>query len=157
VVRRLTHAPLEIAALIEETGDGGSGALVVFVGTVRDVSDGRAVAAITYTAHDALCEKVLADLEANILHRFPVRRCLIRHRLGRLAVGEASVLIVVRSAHREVAWEASRAAIDELKLRAPIWKEEHLVGGGSRRVPGVPLVTKGGSGERDAPPKDPFR
>ncbi len=148
---RLTKTPLDVAAMIEETEDGGSGALVVFVGTVRDRNAGRGVEAITYSAQEPLCERVLRDLEASILSRYSVRRCLIRHRVGRLEVGEASVAIVIRAAHREEAWEASRAAIDELKRSAPIWKQEHLAGGGDRRPAGVPLSGGADDGNRRVP------
>jgi molybdopterin synthase catalytic subunit len=137
--RWVCETSLELEPLLRETEDHGSGALVIFYGTVRDENDGRPVHAMTYEAHVSLAEKVLGEIEQEVLTRFAVRRCRIQHRVGRLQLGEPSVLIVVRSAHRADAYAASRYAIDELKQRAPIWKEEHYAGGESRYLEGVPL------------------
>ena len=89
-----------------------------------------------------LAEKVLQEIEAEVIEKFGVRRCRVQHRIGHLELGEPSVLIVVRAGHRAEAYEASRYAIDELKERAPIWKEEHYTDGDSRYLDGVPLRTK---------------
>lgn len=137
--RWISSEPLDLNELLRETEDPGSGALVVFCGTVRDENQGRPVQAVGYEAHLALAEKALRELEADMLRRFGLRRCRIQHRLGTLALGEASVLIVVRAAHRAEALAAAGYAIDELKRRVPIWKEEHYQGGESRYLAGVPL------------------
>ena len=97
---------------------------------------------MTYEAHVALAEKVLQDLEAEVLARFPVRQCRIVHRIGPLALGEVSVYVVVRAGHRGEAFDAARYAIDETKQRVPIWKEEHYVDGASRYLDGTPLTRK---------------
>lgn len=140
--RWIVAAPLALEPLLQETEDPASGALVVFCGTVRDHNDGRPVESMTYEAHVALAEKVLAEIEGEVLARFGVRRCRIQHRIGHLALGEPSVLIVVRAGHRDAAYAASRYAIDEIKQRAPIWKEEHYADGDSRYLDGVPLTRK---------------
>jgi len=137
--RWLTEEPLDLNALIEETEDPGSGALVMFVGTVRDHNDGKPVEAVTYEAYTPLAEKALRDLEQEVLERFPVRRCRIQHRVGHLKLTEPSVAIVVRAAHRREAFEAAEWAIDELKKRVPIWKEEHYTTGKPKFLEGVPL------------------
>lgn len=140
--RWVQESPLELEPLLRETADPASGALVVFYGTVRDHNDGRPVRSMAYEAHVSMAEKVLAAIEAEVLEKFDVRRCRIVHRIGHLALGEPSVIIVVRSAHRADAYAASRYAIDELKQRAPIWKEEHYADGDSRYLDGIPLARK---------------
>lgn len=140
--RWICDTSFDLAALLSETEDVSSGALVIFYGTVRDENDGQPVHSMTYEAHVALAEKVLAEIEQEALTRFQVRRCRIQHRIGLLQLGEPSVIIIVRAAHRGAAYDASRYAIDELKQRAPIWKEEHYVGGESRYLDGVPLTKK---------------
>lgn len=140
--RWVTETPLDLAALLAETDDPACGGLVVFGGTVRNENEGRPVRAVTYEAHIALAEKVLRELETEVLARFPVRHCRIQHRIGTLRLGEPSVYIVVRAGHRAEAFDAAEYAIDELKQRVPIWKEEHYVEGGSRYLDGVPLQRK---------------
>ena len=140
--RWIQEAPLELEPLLQETADPGTGALVVFFGTVRDHNDGRPVRSMTYEAHVSMAEKVLAAIEAEVVERFDVQHCRIVHRVGHLELGEPSVIIVVRAAHRDAAYRASRYAIDELKQRAPIWKEEHYADGDSRYLDGVPLTRK---------------
>jgi molybdopterin synthase catalytic subunit len=135
----LTTDPLDLAALLDETGDERSGALVVFGGTVRNSNDGRPVAGIHYSAHAPLAEKTLTDIEQETLSRFDIRQCRILHRVGDLSLREFSVLVVVRAAHRAAAFDAARYAIDTLKQRVPIWKEELYPEGDSRFLEGTPL------------------
>ena len=141
--RWLTEKPLELEKLLQETEDLSSGGLVIFCGTVRNENEGRRVHAITYEAHSALVERVLCELEEEVLSNFDVRRCRIQHRVGTLQLGESSVIIVVRAAHRAEAFEAAHYAIEELKKRAPIWKEEHYETGESRFLNGTPLKSNG--------------
>ncbi|NLX08779.1 MAG: molybdenum cofactor biosynthesis protein MoaE [Chloroflexi bacterium] len=140
--RWILDTPLQLEPLLAETEDPASGALVIFYGTVRNENDGQPVHSMTYEAHATLAEKVLAEIEQEALERFGVRRCRIQHRIGTLQLGETSVLIVVRAAHRDAAYRASRYAIDAIKQRAPIWKEEHYISGESRYLDGVPLQQK---------------
>lgn len=131
---KLTTEALDLAQLLADTADVQCGALVVFGGTVR-LDDG--VQQIDYTAYVPLAEKTLAQIEQETCARFGVRHCRLIHRLGAVALGELSVLVVVRAAHRGQAFDAARYAIDELKKRAPIWKEEHFKNGRSGFVEGV--------------------
>jgi molybdopterin synthase catalytic subunit len=135
----ITDQPLQLATLLRETEDPGSGGLAIFCGTVRNENEGKLVRAITYEAHVPLAENVLRALEEEVLSHFDVRRCRIQHRVGTLQLGESSVIVVVRAAHRAEAFQAAQYAIDELKQRAPIWKEEHYETGGSRFLEGTPL------------------
>ncbi len=137
----LTENELDLASLLAETGTAEAGALVVFGGTVRIENDGKCVNGMTYSAYAPLAEKTLADIEAECLRKFSILRCRLLHRTGTLKLGELSVLIVVRAAHRAAAFEAARWAIDTLKQRVPIWKEEHYADGVSVHLAGVELKT----------------
>lgn len=114
----------------------------MFVGTVRDHNEGRPVTGITYEAHPLLANQALAAVEAAARRRYDIRSCRIVHRTGVLKLGDASVAIVVRSAHRAAAFDALRFAIDELKVKAPIWKLEHYADGSEAYLKGVSLLTQ---------------
>ncbi|MGH8461883.1 MAG: molybdenum cofactor biosynthesis protein MoaE [Stenotrophobium sp.] len=136
MTQRLTERPLDVEALLAQTQDPDCGALVVFGGTVR-FDDG--VSAIDYTAYAPLAEKALAEVEREALRRFDIRHCRLLHRTGLLKLGELSVLVVVRAAHRGTAFDAARWAIDTLKQRVPVWKEEHYRDGRRTFVEGTPI------------------
>ena len=136
---RLTESALDLASLLAETETAQAGALVVFGGSVRIENEGKSVSGIDYSAYAPLAEKALAKIEAECLQRFDILRCRVIHRIGALKLGELSVLVVVRAAHRPAAFEAARWAIDTLKERVPVWKEEHYAGGASAHLQGVEL------------------
>lgn len=122
----LSDAPLDIAAVTRAVLDTGMGGLVTFVGYVRETSDdGRAVTGLRYEAHRELALAALAEIGSEAATRFGPARVAIAHRVGTLGLGEAAVAIAVAAAHRGAAFAACEYAIDELKLRAPIWKKEH--------------------------------
>jgi molybdopterin synthase catalytic subunit len=105
------------------------GAVIVFEGIVRNNTRGRQTLYLDYQAYEEMALKQMEDLAAEALGQFQVREVAIVHRLGRLEIGETSVLIVVSSAHRGPAYEASRWLIDTLKRKVPIWKKEYFVDG----------------------------
>ena len=109
-----------------KTNIGGS---VMFVGSVRDVSGGRDVAAMTLEHYPGMTERALEEIEAEALKRWPLDASLIVHRYGRLMPGEDIVLVITASAHREAAFEACHFLIDWLKTKAPFWKLEEGSGG----------------------------
>ena len=146
---RVVHEPLPLETLMDETEDPTAGAMVVFSGTVRNHHEGHSVEAIGYSAYQPLAERVLRELEAEVCQRFPVARCRIMHRVGELAIGDSSVLVVVRAAHRGDAFEAARYAIDTLKERAPFWKNERFTDGSSAYQDGVALDGEHGAQERE--------
>lgn len=136
----LSKEPLDLASLIAHTEDPAAGALAIFVGTVREENDGRDdVIGMTYEAAEGLVDKALSAIESEAIARFFVRHCRIVHRIGYLGLGEASVIIVVRSAHRAEAFDALRYAIEALKARAPIWKLEHYRDGTAGHLGGISL------------------
>jgi molybdopterin synthase catalytic subunit len=106
-----------------------NGAVLLFVGVVRDVNDGRTVSGMEYSAYESMAARELAEIASEAAQRFGVSDIAIEHRLGELALEEASVGIAVAHPHRGPAYEASRWVIEELKHRVPIWKREHYADG----------------------------
>lgn len=128
----LTPEPLDREALRREVADPAAGAVLLFEGTVRDHSEGlTGVVALEYEAHPTMAGRVIAEVIAETRAAVPVHRIAVRHRLGRVELGEPTVLIAVSAAHRDEAYRASRALIDGIKHRAPIWKREILLDGRS--------------------------
>ncbi len=125
----LTDHPIDVAALIREVTDESCGASVTFLGTVRDVNDGRQVSGIEYTAYRTMAEREMAAIAREADERFGVSRLVIEHRLGTLALTDISVAVVAAHAHRAPALDANRYVIEELKRRVPVWKLEHYVDG----------------------------
>ena len=113
---------LELARL--KQGRPGIGGTVMFLGTVRDLSEGNDVKAMTLEHYPGMTEKALEEIEAEALRRWPIDASLVIHRYGRLEPGEDIVLVIAASAHREAAFEACHFLIDWLKTRAPFWKLE---------------------------------
>jgi len=126
-------APLEVervaAAAAAGTEGGTDGAVVTFLGLVRNHNVGRRVRYLEYEAYEPLALKAFERIAAEIRERWPAARLALHHRIGRLDVGEASIAIVVRSPHRGDAYAACRYAIERVKQIAPIWKREFFDGG----------------------------
>src|SRR5919204_2688544 len=114
---------------LEFVADSGAGGTCVFVGTVRDHSDAGIVSHITYEAWDELAQTRLREIAEEVVEKWPVRKVALLHRTGRLAIGEASVVIACSAPHRADAFEACRHAIELLKHDVPIWKKEQLESG----------------------------
>ncbi len=125
----LTYEPLNTASATAALKAGSDGAIVVFDGIVRNNTRGRQTEYLLYEAFEPMALAQMRELAAESCRRFPVRDTLLHHRLGRLEIGETSVLIVVASAHRGAAFEACRWVIDTLKKTVPIWKKEFFVDG----------------------------
>jgi molybdopterin synthase catalytic subunit len=125
----LTREVIDSAAVQAAVKAGADGAVCVFDGIVRDNTRGRKTLHLDYEAYEEMALKQMQLLRAEAMEHFGVREVAIVHRLGRLVVGETSVLIVVASAHRGAAFEACRFVIDTLKKTVPIWKREQFVDG----------------------------
>ena len=125
----LVTEPIDAAALLHEVGAQASGATTLFLGTVRDVNDGRAVVGIDYSAYEKMAALELARIAGDAAARFGTDHIVVVHRIGTLGLGEVSVAIALSHAHRGPALDASRFIIEELKVRVPIWKQEHYADG----------------------------
>jgi MoaE-MoaD fusion protein len=125
----LTHHPIDPAAITRFLKRGEDGALVLFDGVVRNNSRGRRTLHLFYEAYEQMALAQIRFLAAQALADYPIRDLAIVHRLGRLHIGETSVLIAVTSAHRAAAFDACRWLIDTLKQTVPIWKKEFFEDG----------------------------
>jgi len=129
-VYRVVGTPLSADAAAAAVDDPGAGGIVIFSGVVRDETGGRPVKFLEYEAHAPMAEAKLREIGAALRVRWPgIMRVAMLHRVGRLEIGEASVLIAVAAAHRAEAFEACRYAIDTLKATVPVWKKEHFEDG----------------------------
>lgn len=135
---RLTRETIDYAALTEAVRSPACGAVILFLGTVREMTGDLRTLRLGYDAYTEMAEAKLAELEAEARARWPLHEVRIEHRLGVLELGEISVAVAVSSAHRAVAFEAGRWLIDRLKEVVPIWKQEHWADGSTAWVhPGV--------------------
>lgn len=135
----LTTEPIDSAAVLARVASNDAGAVVLFLGTTREFTAGRQTASLDYECYPEMAEKKLAELEAEARRRWPLVECAIVHRLGHLALGEASIAIAVSSPHRQAAFEAGKWLIDTIKQVVPIWKQENWMDGTSEWVhPGMP-------------------
>lgn len=126
---RLVAAPLDVAAVLREVESPDAGAIASFVGTVRRQSRGREVLHLDYEAYEEMAEEMLGRLGAELTERHGLTAVAVHHRLGRVEIGEPSVVIAVSAAHRATALDACREAIETLKTSIPLWKKEVYPGG----------------------------
>jgi molybdopterin synthase catalytic subunit len=158
---RLTDTPIDAAVVLDEVRSHAAGAVVLFLGTVRESSGERQVRFLRYESYTAMAERTLRDLQDEAKRRWPLSGCSIVHRLGDLAVGETSVAIATSAAHREPAFEAGKWLIDRIKEVVPIWKQEHWADGTSgwvhpakvpaEAVPGTSFGREPSPAERPSP------
>ncbi|HXJ85100.1 MAG TPA: molybdenum cofactor biosynthesis protein MoaE [Candidatus Methylomirabilis sp.] len=127
---QITSEPLSERALIDAVSDAGAGGIVLFSGVVRDQTGGRRVKFLEYEAHASMAEAKMREIVTAVRGRWSdVTRIAMVHRIGRLEIGESSVMIAVSSPHRREAFEACHFAIDTLKETVPIWKKEYFEDG----------------------------
>jgi len=127
---QVTSEPLSERALTAAVEDPGAGAIALFSGVVRDQTGGRRVKFLEYEAHASMAEAKMREIAMAVRARWPhVRRIALVHRVGRLDIGESSVMIAVSSPHRQHAFEACHFAIDTLKETVPVWKKEYFEDG----------------------------
>lgn len=130
--------PIDPAGLLAEVASPQAGAVVLFLGTARELTGDRRTASLDYECYPAMAREKLAQLEAEARRRWPLVGCAIVHRVGHLDIGEASVAVAVSTAHRQAAFEAGQWLIDTLKEVVPIWKKENWTDGESQWVhPGL--------------------
>ena len=126
----LVTRAIDPSAIIAEVSTAGAGAVSLFLGTVRDVNDGRSVSRIDYSAYVSMAEEEMQQIMTEAEDRYGVKAIAVEHRIGPLALGDVSIAIAAAHAHRAPALDATRFVIDEIKKRVPIWKLEHYTDGG---------------------------
>jgi molybdopterin synthase catalytic subunit len=131
---QLTNDVIDYTALTESVRSSAAGAVVLFLGTVREMTDGRRTIALDYEAFPQIAETKLEELLVEARERWPIVDAAIAHRLGRLELGDVSVAVAVSTPHREQAFEACRYLIDRLKEVVPIWKKENWADGSTEWV-----------------------
>jgi molybdopterin synthase catalytic subunit len=120
----ITEEPIDVGALTAQVVDARHGAVVTFVGVVRGFSRGKEISYLEYEAYEGMAVKKMAEVADQIRERWGLDRVAIVHRIGRLAIGEASIAIAVASPHRHEAFEACEYAINTVKRTVPVWKKE---------------------------------
>ena len=132
----VTHEPIDSAAVSKAVRHEEAGAVIVFEGVTRNHHEGRRVVRLEYEAYEAMAQAHMQEIARRAFSQWPDIRMAMVHRVGVVAVGEASVVIAVSAPHRVQAYAASRFAIDELKATVPIWKKEVYDDGASWKANG---------------------
>jgi len=125
----LSDEPLSLGRVVDEVRSDDAGAIATFTGTTRVHSRGRTVTHLDYEAYEGMAEKVMEEIAEALRARYELTAIAIHHRIGRVMIGETSVVIAVSAPHRQDALAACKDAIDELKERVPLWKKEVYEGG----------------------------
>ncbi len=125
----VTGEPLSVDDLVRVVLTEGDGAVVTFVGTVRDNTGGRNVVALEYEAYTEMAEAEMRRIGIEVMEKWNLHGIAMRHRTGKLSVGEISVVIAASAPHREAAFQACSEALDRLKETVPVWKKEYFKDG----------------------------
>lgn len=125
----LSESAIDVNAILQYVSSPDSGAIDMFVGTVRNHSEGRTVLQLEYSAYIPMAERLMVEIEREVRGKWEVHKMAIVHRVGVLKVAEVAVVIAVSSSHRKDAFEACRYAIDRIKTVVPIWKKEEFAEG----------------------------
>lgn len=136
---RITRSAIDPSRVLASVRDRSAGGIVIFLGTVRNVSEGERVAGLRYEVYREMAEKRMLEIETEAKKRWPVMKMTVVHRVGDLQVGEVSVAVAVSSEHRAEAFEAGRYAIDAIKKTLPLWKKESVIGKKEGWVSGTPI------------------
>ena len=121
----IVDVPIEVSEVVRKVESRNAGATVVFLGTVRELTNGKRTLSLEYEAYPSMAVRKLADIGEEISNRWPSLKVAITHRIGRLDISEVAVVIAVSSPHRKAAYEANEYAIERIKEIVPIWKKEH--------------------------------
>lgn len=121
----LTHNAIDYAALTEQARSHQAGAVILFLGTVREMTKDRQTVALDYDAYPEMAQAKMQEIVDEAREKWPIEGVAVVHRLGHLELGDISIAIAVACPHRHQAFDAGRFLIDELKLRVPVWKKEN--------------------------------
>jgi molybdopterin synthase catalytic subunit len=128
VIASVTTEPIDAVSHAQAVADASSGAVVTFVGAVRDHDGGRAVTGIEYVGHPT-AQRLLEEVVADVARRSDAEAVAVSHRLGELAIGDAALVVAVAGAHRAEAFATASALVDEVKARLPVWKRQVFADG----------------------------
>jgi len=138
----ITDGVIEPGRVLQAVGSEDDGAVILFLGTVRNRNEGREVTGMRYDSYRSMAEKVLREIAEEAVAMHGTSRIAAVHRTGELKIGDISVAVAVSTPHRADAFAACRTVIDELKQRLPVWKKEHYVEGSSWLEGSEPPVTE---------------
>lgn len=127
----IVNIPIDIQRVLESVRDSAAGAIDVFIGTTRDHADGKKVLALEYEAYESMALRSMTRIAEEAQSRWNVKKISIVHRIGKVDIGEASIVIAVSSVHRHEAFEACRFIINSIKKTVPLWKKEFFIDGES--------------------------
>jgi len=139
----ITTTPIGANDVLDKVGSPQDGAVVVFLGTVRNHHEGKSVEGIGYEAYEAMAADVLNEIVSSASARFGTDRIAVVHRVGQLSVGEVSVAVATSAHHRAEAFGASQEIMEELKRRVPVWKHERFADGTTEWATGTPVEIQG--------------
>ncbi len=153
----IVRTPIDTESTVAKLRSGEDGAALVFEGVVRNQTRGRKTLYLDYEAYEAMALQQMEELASEVLGNFQIRDVALVHRLGRLEIGETSVLVAVASAHRAAAFDACRWLIDTLKRTVPIWKKEYFEDGAvwADGEPFPDAIPRANSSPRGSPAKHP--
>ncbi|HSJ09127.1 MAG TPA: molybdenum cofactor biosynthesis protein MoaE [Longimicrobiales bacterium] len=134
---RITRDIIDPAMVLAAVGSAADGAVLLFLGTVREQNDGRPVSGMRYDSYAEMAEPVLGEILDAAAAQFGTDRIAAVHRVGELAVGDVAVAVAVSAPHRAAAFDAARHIMEEIKVRLPVWKHEHYIDGASRWLDGA--------------------
>jgi molybdopterin synthase catalytic subunit len=154
---RISQKSIDPTKALASVMDDDAGGIVLFVGTVRNRTDGRQVKGLEYQVYRRMAQREIAKLEEEIKRRWPVKSIKLVHREGKLKVGDVSVVIAVSAPHRGEAFDAARYAIDRIKDSFPIWKREKFKGGRYEWVKGTPIQSHSSSALKVGGPETRMR
>lgn len=150
----IVEHPIEPTSVLDRVGGDADGAVILFLGVVRNHADGRSVTGLRYDAYLEMAREVLREIVGEVARKMGSTEVATVHRVGELEVGEVSVAIAAASPHRAEAFDASRYVIEEIKKRLPVWKKERYVDGDASWVEGTTPPEPDGPGHQAAPEPD---
>jgi molybdopterin synthase catalytic subunit len=131
---QLTQDPIEYVPMVEAARSPASGAIVLFLGTVREMSEGKSVDSLDYEAYPAMAVKKMQEVVDQARERWPLNHAAVLHRYGHLDLGDIAVAVVTASGHRAEAFQAGQWIMDTIKRVVPIWKRENWADGSAEWV-----------------------
>ena len=135
-IQRITFKEIDIPSILKSIDDGGAGAKVLFMGTVRNFSENGDILGMTYESYIGMAEEKIKNIETDAKNKWGIKKIRIIHRIGELAIGDNSVAIAISTSHSKDAFAACQFILDKIKREVPIWKQEKILNGETKWVEG---------------------